>query len=131
MEPETRSKFDFLVDSLREVLPTYHVYPDSKSGMTEFLYPKVVEAKLEIFSDEHPPPHFRVSYGGSSANYKISDGTRLKNNREIEIKDRKVMGWWKQHRVELAELWNSSRPTDCPVGPFDIPPNWRVNAPKK
>ncbi|MGH8194068.1 MAG: DUF4160 domain-containing protein [Woeseiaceae bacterium] len=33
--------------------------------------------KVEIFSDEHPPPHFRVKYSGETANYTIKDCTKI------------------------------------------------------
>ena len=33
--------------------------------------------KVDIFADEHPPPHFRVSYQGESASYRITDGVKI------------------------------------------------------
>ena len=33
--------------------------------------------KIEIFSREHPPPHFRVSYAGETANFSIKDCNHL------------------------------------------------------
>lgn len=94
------------------------------SGMMEYLLPHVREAKLEVFSDEHPPPHFRVSYAGQTANYNLLTGQRLAKNKPTSIKDRKVMKWWLEHRVALARLWNMSRPSDCQVGPVSIPDDW-------
>src|SRR5688500_10278947 len=33
--------------------------------------------RVEVFADEHPPPHFRVWRAGESANYRISDCGQL------------------------------------------------------
>ena len=33
--------------------------------------------KIQIFANEHPPPHFRVSYAGETANYSIFDCSQL------------------------------------------------------
>lgn len=81
--------------------------------------------KLEVFSNEHPPPHFRVSYDGSSANYSIETGLRLDGNAALAVKDRTVAQWWRTYRVAIAELWNRTRPTGCTVGEFVIPADWR------
>ncbi|HYD26488.1 DUF4160 domain-containing protein [Brevundimonas sp.] len=115
-----------LLASLQIHFPTEVVMGSGggRSGMMEYLLPQVREAKLEVFSDEHPPPHFRVSYAGRSANYNLLTGERLAKNRPISIKDRKVMKWWLEYRLDLARLWNMSRPSDCQVGPVIIPDDW-------
>ena len=33
--------------------------------------------KIEIFSKEHPPPHFRVCYAGECGNYTILNCTQI------------------------------------------------------
>ena len=38
--------------------------------------------KIEIFAREHPPPHFRVSYQGDTASYRISDCTKINGRLE-------------------------------------------------
>ena len=115
-----------LLQSLQEEFPTEIVLGSGRADVIEYLVPQVREAKLEIFSKEHPPPHFRVSYGGESANYNLYTGERLPGNRPIGIKDRKVKAWWKKHRVAMAELWNKVRPSDCAVGVMQIPEEWRA-----
>ncbi|WP_409449560.1 MULTISPECIES: DUF4160 domain-containing protein [unclassified Brevundimonas] len=81
--------------------------------------------KLEVFSDEHPPPHFRVSYDGSSANFAIQTGLRLDGNASLAVKDRTVAQWWLTYRVAIAALCNKTRPTGRTVGEFVAPADWR------
>ena len=113
-----------LRDTLEKIFPTRVTFGGGDPNHFEFIYPKVTKAKLEIFADEHPPPHFRVTYDNSSANYSLLDGLRLSKNAELRINDREIHKWWKIHRLELAELWNSTRPYNCPVGPVRIPNDW-------
>ena len=79
--------------------------------------------KIEIFSDEHPPPHFRVKFHQQTANFEIATCRRLNGN--LERRDREVSLWWKLHRKVIAEEWNNHRPTNCPVGRIDVKTlNW-------
>ena len=117
-----------LLTSLEEIFPTKVTLGSGRPGVIEFIYPKVTAAKLEIFANEHPPPHFRVTYDHRNANYSLRDGKRLSGNAPIGLKDRQVLKWWKQHRIELVNLWNQTRPYDCPVGVMVIPSDWKEGA---
>ena len=57
--------------------------------------------KVEVFSDEHPPPHFRIKYQQRSANYSIATCERL--NGDLDLKDRVVRNWWVEHRELIAK----------------------------
>jgi hypothetical protein len=72
--------------------------------------------KMKICADEHPPPHFHVSYQGESASFSITTCERLKGNKGLEKFDRNVRKWWHKNRARLIEVWNENRPTDCTVG---------------
>lgn len=72
--------------------------------------------KIEIFSNEHPPPHFRVTYNGKSANYKIKDCTKISG--DLDIWDRNIRKWHKKNKDILIITWNTTRPSDCPVGNY-------------
>ena len=72
--------------------------------------------KIEIFSNEHPPPHFRVNYQGSTANYCIKDCTRINGSGEVLRFEKNIFKWWKCNKQELIKTWNGRRPSDCPVG---------------
>lgn len=75
-----------------------------------------------INADEHPPPHFHVTYSGENASFDISTGRRLPGVRGLERFDKNIRKWWKSHYCQLIDVWNSTRPTACQVGPVAVPP---------
>lgn len=72
--------------------------------------------KIEIFANEHPPPHFRVICAGETANYRISDCEQL--NGGLRKYYRVIRGWHSKNKSKLIEAWNNFRPSDCPVGQY-------------
>jgi hypothetical protein len=84
--------------------------------LTEREVDRIGGLKVEVCSDEHPPPHFRVSYQGETANYRISDGTEL--NGGLDRDSRNIRKWHAKNKALLVDEWNQSRPTDCPVGEY-------------
>jgi len=72
--------------------------------------------KVEVFANEHPPPHFRVSYGSETANYRIKDCLQL--NGDLRRYYRIIRSWHSGNRGKLIATWNAFRPSNCPVGPF-------------
>lgn len=65
---------DVLVEGLRHSLEYGPILDDQ--GQVAFkkrLVDKINGLKVEIFSNEHPPPHFRVRYGEESNNFTIKD----------------------------------------------------------
>ena len=87
----------------------------------EFLVISVSGFKVEIFANEHPPPHFRVKVGSSTANYTIDDFRRINGSGEVLQYEKIVKAWWSDNKNVLIAKWNSSRPTDCPVGNIGAP----------
>lgn len=90
--------------------------------LTEDLVAKVDGVRIVIQADEHPPPHFHVRHAGENASFRIDDGSRLPNVRGLEKFEHNIRAWWKDNRCTLIEVWNRTRPTDCVVGPMDVPP---------
>jgi len=72
--------------------------------------------KIEIFSNEHPPPHFRVICAGETANYRISDCYQL--NGGLNKWRKNIEYWHRQNKDLLIETWNALRPGNCPVGEY-------------
>jgi type I restriction enzyme, R subunit len=72
--------------------------------------------KVEVFSNEHAPPHFRVKYAGETANYQISDCTQI--NGGLARYFNTIREWHAKNKQKLIETWDKRRPTDCPVGKY-------------
>jgi hypothetical protein len=72
--------------------------------------------KIEVFANEHPPPHFRVSFQGETANYRIAECGQI--NGGLARFYRNVRRWHAEHKQTLIDAWNRYRPTNCPVGVY-------------
>jgi Domain of unknown function (DUF4160) len=71
--------------------------------------------KIEIYPNEHPPPHFHVKSANVTASFVIEDCSLLDG--EIDNRDfRKILYWHKYAKKELIQCWNETRPTNCSVG---------------
>lgn len=73
--------------------------------------------KIEIYPNEHSPPHFHVRSPGVDASFAIED-CRLLKGRVSEGSVEKIKYWHKHSRQKLIQVWNETRPTDCQVGPY-------------
>jgi hypothetical protein len=85
--------------------------------LTEEVFDRLNGLKIEIFSNEHPPPHFRVCFQGECNNFTIKDCTPM-NGSALSTYIRNIKKWHKKRKKELIKFWNSKRPTDCPVGNY-------------
>jgi len=73
--------------------------------------------KIEIYSNEHPPPHFHVKSPNVNASFSIEGCEHLKG--EISRGDlKKIEYWHRRAKPLLVEHWNKSRPTNCTVGAY-------------
>lgn len=86
--------------------------------LTEETVARINGLKLEIFSNEHPPPHFRVKYQSSTANFEIADCSRINGSGEVLKYEKNIRLWWQDHKQTLIETWDRLRPSDCPVGRY-------------
>ena len=73
--------------------------------------------KIHIYSKEHSPPHFHVSSANLNAEFSISNCTLLRGSVDRKTRDL-IVCWYGMARPKLIEVWNSLRPTNCPVGPI-------------
>ncbi len=74
--------------------------------------------KIEIFLNEHPPPHFMVKFQGLTANYTIKDCLRINGSGEVVRFEHNILMWWKANKQKLIDIWNERRPSNCPVGAY-------------
>jgi len=91
-----------------------------KRGLNYFIVARVSGLAIKMWADEHPPPHFHVSYQGEDASFSIVDCSRLSGTKGLERFEGRIRSWWRQNQNVLVDKWNSSRPSDCPVGPINI-----------
>ncbi|QHJ13979.1 hypothetical protein FX988_04260 [Paraglaciecola mesophila] len=81
------------------------------------LVEKIGGLKIEIYSNEHPPPHFHVKSANINASFTIEDCFKL--NGKIDSSDyKKIKYWHKRAKTRLIEAWNNTRPTNCIVGAY-------------
>lgn len=92
----------------------YSVWTNGTLYNIKQLVGRVNGLKIEVFSREHPPPHFHISGGGIDATFSLADCSHLEGH--IGSRERALVEWWYQHsRSTLVTAWNESRPTGCPV----------------
>lgn len=73
--------------------------------------------RIEIYPDEHPPPHFHVKGGDINASFSIADCELIAG--KVDGRRRALIEWWhKRGKNKLIEVWNDTRPSECSVGFF-------------
>ncbi len=96
----------------------YAVWEDGELYSIRQLVAKVNGLKIEIYSNEHPPPHFHIKGGGINASFSILDCQHLEG--EVGSREKALIEWWhSKGKNKLIEIWNKTRPSDCPVGPIN------------
>ncbi len=92
---------------------------NEKIFLTEIkqLVERVNGLKIEIYSNEHPPPHFHVKSPNVNPSFDIKNCNIIEG--KIDNKDLKKIQYWHSHaKKTLIEVWNSTRPGDCTVGEY-------------
>ena len=109
-----------LAESLERDFVQGPVIEETETGTLRVSYEHKVgnlgKLKFEIFSKEHAPPHFHVSYDGESANFSIRDGSKIEG--ELNVFEKNIAIWHRKNKQKIIDKWNSTRPSDCPVGPY-------------
>lgn len=90
----------------------------AQRGMTELLVEKFKDIKIEIYAKEHPPPHFHVMTNNGNASFTISDCELVDGDYFLSRRMKEIRNWHAQHKDELIDCWNKTRPSDCPVGEY-------------
>jgi hypothetical protein len=116
----TTGQLQDLAESLERDFEYGPVIEETESGKLrislEHTVGKLGKLKFEVFSKEHAPPHFRVSYGGECANFSIRDCSKL--NGGLNQYEKNIEIWHRDNKQTIIDKWNSTRPGDCPVGPY-------------
>ncbi len=85
--------------------------------LTEVTVACIDGLKIQVFSNEHPPPHFRVTHSGESNDYSIRDCKPLHGD-GLKKYYRNIREWHRKYKNDLIKAWNNNRPSDCPVGVY-------------
>jgi hypothetical protein len=114
-------KIDFINPAVDELLDSLNQGPIlNDKGIRKFkekVIGKIDQLKVEIYADDHPPPHFHITYNNESNSYTIKDCKPL-NGYSLQRYSRNIQKWHKAYKEEIIKCWNETRPTDCPVGKY-------------
>lgn len=106
-----------IADKLKDSFQSGPIIDDDGSRqLDEVFVDNLNGLKIQIFSTEHPPPHFRVKYAGETANYRIKDCIQI--NGGLKKWYRNIKQWHSTYKEKLIRIWNDTRPSDCPVGKY-------------
>ena len=95
----------------------YSIWDDGSLCFIRQLVAKVNNLRIEVFPNEHPPPHFHVVFPGGNASFALADCSLIKGH--ISNGERALVKWWyDRSRALVIKSWNDSRPSDCQVGLF-------------
>lgn len=72
---------------------------------------------IQMYRDEHPPPHFHASYGEFSAQIPIRSPAVIRGRLPARVLGY-VIEWAVLHEAELLGCWESAQ-TDQPVGKIE------------
>jgi len=76
--------------------------------------------RIEIYPNEHPPPHFHVKSPSVNASFSIAECELLSGDASPgDI--RKIKHWHRFSKPLLVSHWDDTRPTQCSVGKFREP----------
>ena len=127
------SPWEYLIrkaESLDDILKAFQGFLSSDDYVEEEDGKKyVVEArvrvdiingyKIEIYSDEHLPPHFHVVKNNKKlAAYTVDDCKKLSGDLPNKL-EKKVIFFHECARDKLIKIWNDTRPGNCEVGKKD------------
>lgn len=108
-----------LIDAISgSSIPHWDEYGNLIFRFEKRLVDRVDGLKVEVFSNEHPPPHFRVKYQGGTANFTIADCATINGDYSVLRHHSRIKAWWKMNKQKIIEAWNKGRPSDCPVGQY-------------
>jgi hypothetical protein len=80
------------------------------------LVEKMGAIKIEIYPNEHTPPHFHIKSNGMNASFAIDDCRLLENSGFSTKVIKNIQGWFLYSKEKLIAVWNQTRPDDCVVG---------------
>jgi Domain of unknown function (DUF4160) len=106
-----------LVEKLLLDLKLGPIYEDGTRALNEELIDMINGLRVEIFSNEHPPPHFRVRFQGESNDFTIRECDPMYRS-GLKKYWGNIRRWHRDNKQQLIAFWNAKRPSGCPVGNY-------------
>lgn len=91
------------------------VLPDGAVVEQRKLVERVGGLKIEVYPNEHPPPHFHVISNDINVSVDILTGELIKGKLGRDDLKR-IKYFYNTNKSRLIDVWNEMRPSDCPVG---------------
>lgn len=109
-----------MAESLFELLNgNFSVWQDGSLYIIKQLVAMQKGLKIEIYPNEHPPPHFHVKCGEINVSFSIEHCELLEG--KLDGRRTSLIKWWhKRSKDKLIDIWNKTRPSDCSVGPITV-----------
>lgn len=107
---------DDLLEPLAELLGKgYEVWRDGQLMVIKVLVARVHGLRIEIRIREHAPPHFHLTGDSTDASFSLDDCALIDGH--VDPRHERLIKWWFQRsQPKLVEIWDRTRPSDCPVG---------------
>lgn len=75
---------------------------------------------IQMYFDDHAPPHFHARYGGDRAVFSIDAAAILRGQLPIRAHNM-IVEWTRLHQQELIEAWGRAQEQEPPgkIAPLD------------
>ncbi len=119
-----KSIFASSINDLEENLSSFFQFPCSiekdENGNSFILeqrqlFDRVGAIKINLYANEHAPPHFHIKGNDIDASFTIESCELLNGVVPAKV-SKKIKHWHKYAKPKLIEFWNNTRPSECPVG---------------
>ena len=89
----------------------YGVWTDGNLYNVRHLVAKINDMKIEVYSNDHMPPHFHMRSAGINASFKIEDCKLIVGM--VSASQMKLIRYWHaRFKSQLMVAWERSRPGD-------------------
>lgn len=100
---------------LRHTLEFVEIDQGGQPIEKRYLISRIGNVKIEIYPDEHPPPHFHIKSPDLDATFEIVTCNLLMGHVDSQTK-KKILYFHSTNKSTLIDVWNKLRPENCRVG---------------
>lgn len=105
------------VEGLLRRLQLADTQSQASPDLLHFLVDRVKNVRIEVWPNDHDPPHFhvRISGGQYCVSYRIDSLDRLAGDCPSHL-EREVREWARDNQSLLMQAWDSTRPAIIAAG---------------